>query len=101
MDAPYVDGNGGNISYRIGPNEVLCTPTLVSKCDLTPDDLCMVDLDGNQIAGTKPRTSEIFLHLEIYKAVPEAKACVALPSASCHRIRHHRPRSAQRDHPGV
>ncbi|HET6208368.1 MAG TPA: class II aldolase/adducin family protein [Terracidiphilus sp.] len=72
----FVDGNGGNISYRIGPNEVLCTPTLVSKFDLTPEDLCLVDLEGNQIAGVKPRTSEIFLHLEIYKAVPEAKAAV-------------------------
>jgi L-fuculose-phosphate aldolase len=72
----FVDGNGGNISYRIGPNEVLCTPTLVSKYDLTPEDLCLVDLEGNQIAGTKPRTSEIFLHLEIYKAVPEAKSAV-------------------------
>jgi L-fuculose-phosphate aldolase len=72
----FVDGNGGNISYRIGPNEVICTPTLVSKYDLTPDDLSMVDLEGNQIAGTRPRTSEIFLHLEIYKAVPEAKSCV-------------------------
>jgi L-fuculose-phosphate aldolase len=72
----YVDGNGGNISYRIGPNEIICTPTLVSKFDLTPDDLCMVDLDGKQIAGKRPRTSEILLHLEIYKAVPEAKAAV-------------------------
>jgi L-fuculose-phosphate aldolase len=72
----YVDGNGGNISYRIGPNAVICTPTLVSKADLTPEDLCMVDLEGNQIAGKRPRTSEIFLHLEIYKAVPEAKAGV-------------------------
>ncbi len=72
----FVDGNGGNISYRIGPNEVICTPTLVSKFDLTPEDLSLVDLEGNQIAGTKPRTSEIFLHLEIYKAVPEAKSCV-------------------------
>jgi L-fuculose-phosphate aldolase len=72
----FVDGNGGNISYRIGPNEVICTPTLVSKYDLTPEDLSLVDLDGNQVAGTKPRTSEIFLHLEIYKAVPEAKAAV-------------------------
>ena len=35
----FVDGNGGNISYRIGPNEVLCTPTLVSKYDLTPEDI--------------------------------------------------------------
>ena len=72
----FVDGNGGNISYRIGPNEVLCTPTLVSKFDLTPDLISLVDLDGNQIAGTAPRTSEIFLHLEIYKHVPEAKSVV-------------------------
>lgn len=72
----YVDGNGGNISYRIGPNEVICTPTLCSKYDLTPDQLCMVDLTGKQLAGNRPRTSEILLHLEIYKEVPEAKACV-------------------------
>ncbi|MFZ1941936.1 MAG: class II aldolase/adducin family protein [Terracidiphilus sp.] len=72
----FVDGNGGNISYRIGPNEVLCTPTLVSKYDLTPEDLCLVDLEGNQVAGTRPRTSELLLHLEIYKAVPEAKSVV-------------------------
>jgi L-fuculose-phosphate aldolase len=70
----YVDGNGGNMSYRIGPNEVICTPTQVSKFDLTPEDLCLVDLDGLQVAGRKPFTSEIFLHLEIYKAVPEAMA---------------------------
>ena len=72
----FVDGNGGNISYRIGPNEIICTPTLVSKYDLTPEDLSMVDLEGNQIAGNKARTSEILLHLEVYKAVPEAKSCV-------------------------
>jgi len=72
----YVDGNGGNISYRIGLNEVICTPTLMSKLDLTPEDLCLVDLDGVQVAGKRPRTSEIFLHLEIYKAVPEAKSAV-------------------------
>jgi L-fuculose-phosphate aldolase len=70
----YVDGNGGNISHRLADNAVLCTPTLVSKADLTPDDLCLVDLDGNQLAGKRARTSEILMHLEIYKNVPEAKA---------------------------
>jgi L-fuculose-phosphate aldolase len=72
----YVDGNGGNISYRIGPNEFICTPTMVSKYDLTPEVLSLVDLDGNQIEGTYPRTSEILLHLEIYKEVSEAKSVV-------------------------
>lgn len=72
----YVDGNGGNISYRLTPEAVICTPTLCSKYDLTPADLCLVDLEGKQLAGIKPRTSEILMHLEIYKAVPEAKAVV-------------------------
>lgn len=72
----FVDGNGGNISYRIGPNEVICTPTMLSKFDLRPRDLCMVDLEGRQIAGQKEATSEILLHLEIYKKVPQARAAV-------------------------
>jgi L-fuculose-phosphate aldolase len=72
----YVDGNGGNISYRLAENAVLCTPTLISKADLKPEDLCLVDLAGNQLAGGKPRTSEILMHMEIYKSVPEAKAVV-------------------------
>jgi L-fuculose-phosphate aldolase len=72
----YVDGNGGNISYRIGPNAVICTPTLMSKADLGPRDLCLVDLEGKQLAGGRPRTSEILMHLEIYKEVADAKAVV-------------------------
>jgi len=72
----YVDGNGGNISCRIGQNAVICTPTLLSKIDLKPEDLCLVDLEGNQLAGDLPRTSEVFLHLEIYKNVPQAKGVV-------------------------
>jgi L-fuculose-phosphate aldolase len=72
----YVDGNGGNISIRVGDNRVLCTPTLVSKGFMKPEDLCLVDLDGNQLAGTKKRTSEILMHLQIMKAQPKAMAVV-------------------------
>jgi len=72
----YVDGNGGNISCRLSDNTVICTPTLVSKADLRPEDLCLVDLEGNQLVGARPRTSEILMHLEIYKSVSEAKAVV-------------------------
>lgn len=71
-----VDGNGGNISYRIGPNEVICTPTLVSKGFMKPEMMCMVDLEGNQLAGTWKRTSEITTHLAIYKGAPSAKSVV-------------------------
>ncbi len=72
----YVDGNGGNISARISPHYVLCTPTLLSKGDLRLEDLSLVDLDNYQICGDRPQTSEILLHLEIYKAVPSAKAVI-------------------------
>lgn len=72
----FVDGNGGNISYRLNDEYALCSPTLLSKGDLTVEDLCMVDMEGRQVAGKKIRTSEILLHLAIYKGVPKARSCV-------------------------
>jgi len=72
----YVDGNGGNIAIRVGEDVVLCTPTLISKGFMKPEDLCLVDLEGNQLAGTKKRTSEILMHLQIMKRQPRAVASV-------------------------
>jgi L-fuculose-phosphate aldolase len=72
----YVDGNGGNITVRVGDNLVLCTPTLISKGFMTPADLCLIDLEGRQLAGTRRRTSEAMTHLGIMKRQPNAKACV-------------------------
>jgi L-fuculose-phosphate aldolase len=75
-DKGFVAANDGNISYRISENHVLCTPTLVSKGSLKPDDICLVDMSGKQLSGKKKRTSEVMLHLEIYKANPKVKAVV-------------------------
>lgn len=72
----YVDGNGGNITVRVGDNLVLCTPTLISKGFMTTADVCLIDLDGHQLAGTRKRTSEAMTHLAIMKRQPQAKACV-------------------------
>jgi L-fuculose-phosphate aldolase len=72
----FCAGNEGNHSYRIGDNRVLCTPTGISKGFLRPDDICTVDLEGKQISGKRKRTSEILLHLAIYKARPDVKAVV-------------------------
>ena len=72
----FAAANDGNISQRISENEVLCTPTMVSKGFLKPDDICKVDLSGNQLDGRKKRTSEVLLHLEIYKMDPSIKAVV-------------------------
>ncbi len=71
----YNDGNGGNFSVRVGDNVVLCTPTMISKGSMTPDDMCFVDMDGNQIAGRRKRTSEVLAHLAIMKRQPLCKAC--------------------------
>src|ERR1039457_4474917 len=42
----YVDGNGGNIAIRVGKDIALCTPTLVSKGFMKPEDMCLVDFEG-------------------------------------------------------
>ncbi len=72
----YVDGNGGNISVCLGEKYLLCTPTMMSKRDMTPADICLSDLDGNILAGDRLRTSEVLLHLAIYKANSKARAIV-------------------------
>src|SRR5579863_5149974 len=72
----YVDGNGGNISVRLGERFLLCTPTMMSKRDMEPADICLSDLDGNILAGERLRTSELLLHIEIYKNNSNARAVV-------------------------
>ncbi|MGA8730855.1 MAG: class II aldolase/adducin family protein [Terracidiphilus sp.] len=72
----FVDGNAGNISVRLGAHYVLCTPTMICKRDMEPADICLSDLEGKILAGDRPRTSELLMHLEIYKANPRARAVV-------------------------
>jgi L-fuculose-phosphate aldolase len=72
----FAAGNDGNISYRLSQNVVLCSPTQICKGFMRPEDLCTVDLDANQLSGKRKRTSEIRLHLEIYKHDPAVKAVV-------------------------
>ncbi len=72
----FAAANDGNITVRIGENEVLCTPTMHSKGFLKPDDISTVDMTGKQLAGRKKRSSEALLHLEIYKNRPDIKSVV-------------------------
>jgi len=71
----YTDGNGGNLTIRVGDNLVLCTPTLISKGFMSPEKMCLVDMEGKQLAGGYKRTSECMTHLAIMKRQPKAKAC--------------------------
>jgi L-fuculose-phosphate aldolase len=75
-DKGFAAANDGNISIRVGPNEVLCSPTMICKGFMKPEDICAVDLEGTQIAGVRKRTSEVLLHLAIMRKRPDVKAVV-------------------------
>ena len=72
----YVAANDGNVSARIGEDRVLCTPTGVSKGFLTEDMLAICDLEGQQVSGRLKISSEIRMHLEIYRLRPDIQAVV-------------------------
>lgn len=72
----FAAANDGNITVRIGENEVLCTPTMHCKGFLKPEDICTIDMTGKQLAGIKKRSSEALLHLEIYRQRPDVKSVV-------------------------
>ena len=77
-DRGMVASNDGNISVKIAENEFLCTPTGVSKGFMTPDYICKVDADGNVISanGNFRPSSEIKMHMRVYKQRPDVKSVV-------------------------
>jgi L-fuculose-phosphate aldolase len=72
----WVAANDGNISVRMDADRILATPTGVCKGMMHVDDLILVDMQGNKIAGRFERTSEIAMHLKIYEMRPEIRAVV-------------------------
>lgn len=73
-----VASNDGNFSVKLNDNEYLCTPTGVSKGFMTPEYICKVDAEGNTLEaneGFRP-SSEIKMHMRIYKERPDVKAVV-------------------------
>ena len=76
----YVASNDGNISARLDEKRILITPTGISKGFMTPEDMVVVDLDGNVVSGTKKPSSEVFMHLAAYKHRPDVHGvCHAHP----------------------
>ncbi|TXL92953.1 class II aldolase/adducin family protein [Streptomyces sp. IB2014 016-6] len=61
-----VVGTSGNVSVRVG-ELVLVTPSGVPYDRLTPADTVAVDLDGRQVTGSLRPTSELPMHLEVYR----------------------------------
>lgn len=72
----WVASNDGNISIKIGPDSVLCTPTGMSKGYLTTDQLVKVDMNGNKLEGELEASSEVKIHLDVYKNKPGINSAV-------------------------
>jgi len=72
----FIASNDGNISVKASERVILITPTGVSKGYMKASDMLKVDLEGNVISGTKKPTSEMKMHLEVYRKRPDVKAVV-------------------------
>ncbi|MBE7086476.1 MAG: class II aldolase/adducin family protein [Clostridiales bacterium] len=72
----FVAANDGNISVKVSDNEFYCTPTGVSKASLTPDMIIKVDKDGKKLEGKLNPSSEIKMHMRVYRERPDVTAVV-------------------------
>jgi L-fuculose-phosphate aldolase len=72
----YVASNDGNISVRLDDARILTTPKSVSKGFMTPGMLVVTDLAGTKISGERDPSSELLMHLEVYRNRPDVRAVV-------------------------
>jgi L-fuculose-phosphate aldolase len=71
-----IAASDGNVSCRLGEDSILITPSGVSKADIEPDDLLVTDLSGNLLKGNGRPSSEIRMHLSVYRVRSEIRAVV-------------------------
>ena len=72
----FVASNDGNISVRVDDTRLITTPKSVSKGFMTPDMMVVVDYSGRKLAGDREASSELPMHLEIYRCRPDVNAVV-------------------------
>lgn len=72
----FVASNDGNISAKVSANTLWCTPTGVSKGFMTEDMLVLMDLDGHVLKGTMKPSTEMKMHLRVYRDNPSVNAVV-------------------------
>src|SRR5689334_20565984 len=63
----FVAGTDGNLSARLNSSRILTTPTKINKGMMRTEDLVVVDLTGRKLDGRLKPSSEILMHLTIYK----------------------------------
>lgn len=72
----YVAATDGNLSVRLDEGRILATPTSMCKSMMRPSDLVVVDPEGRRISGKRSVSSEIGMHLLIYKLRPDIQGIV-------------------------
>ncbi len=72
----YTASNDGNISARVGEDRLIATPKNVCKGFMTPDMMVVTDLSGRKVAGERDPSSELLMHIEVYKQREDVKAVV-------------------------
>jgi L-fuculose-phosphate aldolase len=72
----YTASNDGNISVRLDGARLLMTPKNVCKGFMSPEMMCITDLDGRKMAGERDPSSEMQMHLEVYRQRPDVQAVV-------------------------
>ncbi len=78
-DKGFIVAGDGNLSIRLGPDRLLATPSGAHKGFLRPQDLIITDMNGQKISPAEPDlrpTSEMPMHLEVYRQRPDAGAVV-------------------------
>jgi L-fuculose-phosphate aldolase len=72
----FVAAMDGNLSVRLKTDRILVTPTCLSKGAMQPADMVVVDMNGERVSGRRNVTSEIGMHLLIYRLRPDVRAIV-------------------------
>jgi L-fuculose-phosphate aldolase len=72
----FIAATDGNLSVRLDDERVLVTPTGMSKGLMTTSDLVIVDMEGRKLKGKREVTSEIGMHLLVYRMRPDVRAVV-------------------------
>lgn len=75
-DRGHAVGHDGNVSLRVGEDRLLITPSGVCKGRMEPDMLVVCGLDGAVLEGERYPSSEIAMHLEVYRQRPDVGAVV-------------------------
>jgi L-fuculose-phosphate aldolase len=71
-----IAGPDGNVSARLVDGSIVVTPSGMSKVDVSPDDLVVVDASGRVLDGRRRPSSELRMHLRIYARRPDVRAVV-------------------------